>query len=263
MNTNLRFFSIFITGFILYYLFDLYCFKSIQTFAKGVFHSKAAAHVITYMITSIPLVITAKVLLPKEDIVQVFSLNQSLSKGFMVSFSGTLPMLIGYSFFFGLTQQLDFESLFINTISSAFFEEIIFRAFLIGIVYRFTRLGFLTSIVLASLLFAQAHLYQSQNSIELIEIFSVTFLGSVLFAWLYSEWNFNIWAPIFLHFFMNLYWNIFDVSDNAAGNNIANIFRFSSIILTILITVYYKRKYKIPFQITGKSLFMKSREAQS
>jgi len=38
------------------------------------------------------------------------------------------------------------------------FEEIIYRAFLFGMLYRFTRLGFLPSVFLGSLLFGVAHL---------------------------------------------------------------------------------------------------------
>ncbi|MGH1519003.1 CPBP family intramembrane glutamic endopeptidase [Chryseobacterium sp. JK1] len=263
MHKNVRFFTIFILGFITYYLFDLFCFKSIQTFVRESLHSKALAHVAAYSVTMIPLIITLKILFPKKEIVVLFSLDQSIIKGLTISFIGTLPMLIGYSIFSNLAEKFDFESLFINTLSSAFFEELIFRAFLIGILLRYTKLGFISSLLFASLLFAQAHLYQSHNIKEALEILTITFLGSVLFAWVYTEWNFTIWVSIFLHFFMNLYWNIFDISDNAAGNTLGNIFRFSSVILIILMTIYYKKRKNIPFRVTWKSLFIKSGEVQS
>jgi membrane protease YdiL (CAAX protease family) len=54
-------------------------------------------------------------------------------------------------------------------------------------------------LLFGSLVFAQVHLYQSQNSMELIEIFTITFLGSVFFAWIYIEQGFNLWSAIFLH----------------------------------------------------------------
>jgi membrane protease YdiL (CAAX protease family) len=124
-------------------------------------------------------------------------------------------------------------------------------------------LGFLSSILFGSLLFAQVHLYQSQNTIELIEIFAITFLGSILFAWVYFEQDFNIWGAIFLHFFMNLYWEIFNVSENVSGNLYGNVYKFVSIILIIGLVVYYKKKKKSPLQVTWKNLFIKSREVQS
>lgn len=144
-----------------------------------------------------------------------------------------------------------------------FFEEVILRVFFIGTLYRFTRLGFLSSILLGSLLFAQVHLYQNQNTVELIEIFAITFLGSVFFTGVYLELDFNIWIAIFLHFFMNLYWEAFNVSENVSGNLYGNLYKFSSIFLMIGIVVYYKKKKKNPLQITWKSLFVKSKEVQS
>lgn len=263
MSKNIRFFSIFILGFTTYYFFDLLCFKNIQTFSKNLFQSKAIAHVIAYLVTLIPLVITSKLLLSKRNILDVFSLNKSIIKGFFLALIGTLPMLIGYLIHFRLISTINFESLFINTVSSAFFEEVIFRAFLIGILYRFTRLGFLSSALLGSLLFAQVHLYQSQDITELAEIFAITFLGSLFFAWVYFESEYNLWTAIFLHFFMNLYWEIFNVSENVSGNLYGNLYKILSIIVMIAVVIYFKRKNKISFEITWKSLFIKTRELQS
>lgn len=166
-------------------------------------------------------------------------------------------MLAAYSLKFSLNKELSLQTIIINTISSAFFEEVIFRAFLFGILYRFTRLGFLSSVFLGSLLFGLAHLYQSDDVNELIGIFSITFLGSVLFSWIYAEWNFNLWTVIFLHCLMNLYWLIFDVDTNALGGTYANIFRFLTVFLSIFITIIYKRKKKIPLEITKKTWWIK------
>lgn len=263
MSKNIRFFLIFILGFIIYYFFDLFYFKSIQHFIKELFHSKALAHVSAYSVTLIPIIITLKVLFPQKKIFNLLSVDKSIFKGFTLAFIGTFPILIGYIIHFKIAHTINFELLFINTISSAFFEEIIFRAFLIGILFRFTKLGFLSSILFGSLLFAQVHLYQSQNTIELIEIFAITFLGSVFFTWIYFEQDFNIWAAIFLHFFMNLYWEVFNVSENVSGNFYGNLYKLLSIILITGIVIYDKKKKKKTFQITGKTLFIKTREVQS
>jgi hypothetical protein len=151
------------------------------------------------------------------------------------------------------------DTIIINTIDAAFFEELIYRAFLFGMLYRFTRLGFLPSIFLGSLLFGAAHLYQSNDLSELIGIFLLTFIGSVLFSWIYSEWKFNLWTAIFLHCLMNLYWLIFDVDSNALGGAYANIFRFSTVFFAIVGTIIYKRKKKVPFEISKKNWWMKQK----
>lgn len=259
MNKTFRFFSIFITGFFIYYLFDFYCFKTILNFIKELSDSKALAHAAAYSVTLIPLLVTLKILIPQKKIITLLSLDQSSFKGITLAFIGTVPMLIGYLILFEPVRKLDLQGVFINTVSSAFFEEIIFRAFLIGILYRFTRLGFISSILFGSLLFAQVHLYQSSDFKELIEIFLITFLGSAFFSWAYIETDFNLWIAIFLHFFMNLYWELFDVADNVSGNWNGNLFKIISILLTIALIINYKRKNKASFQITGKSLFIKTK----
>ncbi len=263
MSKKISFFLIFTAGFTIYYFFDLFYFKTIQTFTKSILQSKAIAHVIAYSVTLIPLMVTLKVLFPKRNIADLFSLNKPISRGFMLAFTGTLPMLIGYLIHFKAISKINLESLFINTLSSAFFEEIIFRSFLIGILFRFTRLGFLSSALFGSLLFAQVHLYQSQNITELFEIFAITFLGSVFFAWTYFETDYNLWTAIFLHFFMNMYWEIFNVSENVSGNLYGNLYKIVSIVVVIVLIIYFKRKNKIPFEVIWKSAFIRTREVQS
>lgn len=260
MNKTISFFLIFILGFSVYYFVDLFYFKSIQTFVKELSGSKALAHVVAYCVTMVPLIIILKIIFPEKKIISLFSINKSVLKGFSTAFIGTLPMLLGYCIYFKLVQSINFQSLFINSISSPFFEELIFRAFLIGILYRFTRLGFITSALFGSLLFAQMHLYQGSSFTELTEIFLITFLGSVFFSWVYFETDFNLWTAIFLHLFMNLYWEIFNVSDNVSGNMYGNLFKILSILLIIALVIYNKRRNKIQFQITRKNLFIKTKQ---
>ncbi|MDQ0066373.1 CPBP family intramembrane glutamic endopeptidase [Chryseobacterium lathyri] len=260
MNKTISFFFFFILGFSVYYFVDLFYFKSIQSFVKQLSGSKAVAHISAYCITMLPLVITLKILFPEKNITNLFSINKPVLKGLSIAFMGTLPMLAGYFTYFKLVQSINFQSLFINSISSPFFEELIFRAFLIGILYRFTRMGFITSALFGSLLFAQVHLYQGSSFAELTEIFLITFLGSVFFSWAYFETDFNLWTAISLHLFMNLYWEIFNVSDNVSGNMYGNLFKVLSILLITALVIYNKRRNKIPFQITGKNLFIKTKE---
>jgi len=260
MNKTISFFFFFILGFSVYYFIDLFYFKSIQTFVKELSGSKAVAHVSAYSITMLPLIITLKIIFPKKSITNLFSINKPFLQGFSIAFMGTLPMFAGYFMYFKLVQSINFQSLFINNVSSPFFEELIFRAFLIGILYRFTRMGFITSALFGSLLFAQVHLYQGSSLTELTEIFLITFLGSVFFSWVYFETDFNLWTAISLHLFMNFYWEIFNVSDNVSGNMYGNLFKVVSILLIIALVIYHKRRNKIPFQITGETLFIKTRE---
>jgi len=62
-------------------------------------------------------------------------------------------------------------------------------------------------------------------------------MGALWFAWLYVEWEENLWLVIFLHTLMNLYWHVFDNSDSdALGGREANIFRAITITITVFAT---------------------------
>lgn len=257
---KIRFFLVFIIGFAVYFFIDANFFSLLQKEIIVLTQSRMAGHVFAYAITIIPLLITVALLRKEyQNLPEKLGLSKGLLVGFVFAFLSTLPMLVAYAIKFGLNKGLSFDTFIINTISAAFFEEIIYRAFLFGMLYRYTRLGFLPAVFLGSLLFGIVHLYQSTDVNELIGIFLLTFLGSVLFAWVYAEWNFNLWSAIFLHCLMNVYWLIFEVDNTALGGTYANIFRFASIFLAILVTLFYKRRKKITLEIKGKKLWVKSK----
>lgn len=255
---RLRFYLVFIIGFVIYFYIDANFFALILKSVFSVTHSKALGHVTAYMITLIPLFITVGILHKDyRHIPEKLGLSNSVSRGISFAVIATLPMLIGFIFKFDLNTALSYDTIIINTISAAFFEELIYRGFLFGQLYRYTQLGFFPSVFLGSLLFGSAHLYQGNDIGELIQIFMLTCLGSVLFSWIYAEWKFNLWTAIFLHCFMNLYWLIFDVDTNALGGVYANVFRFSTIFIAIGGTVLYKKYKQIPLEITKKTCWIK------
>ena len=243
----------------IYFGLDQLFFTTVQSQIASLFQQRALAHMLTYVLSLVPLLMGALLLHPKnkETLMSKFGLNGSLVLGGAVAGLATLPMFIGYAFRFSLIKHPDFNSLMINTVSAGLFEELIFRAYFFGLVYRYTRLGFIPAILATSSVFALLHLYQSQDPMELVLIFATTFLGSVLFAWLYIEWKFNLWVPIALHILMNLAWMLFDVDDNAAGNWYANIFRFLTIAVVIILTVIRAKNRHSGLQVNKKTLWRK------
>ncbi len=255
---KLKFGLIFSIGFVVYYFADATFFSILQQEITSFTKVKALGHILAYSVTLVPLLITVS-LLHKDykNIFENLGLSNNLIVGLAFGFICTVPMLIGFYLKFSITKNVSLDTIIINTISSAFFEEIIYRAFLFGTIYRLTKSGFLPSVFLGSLLFGLAHLYQSSDSEELAGIFAITFLGSLLFGWLYCEWNFNLWTAIFLHTFMNLFWLIFDVDNNALGGTYANIFRLLTVLIAVFGTIVYKRKMNLPFEIKGRKWLMK------
>jgi len=84
----------------------------------------------------------------------------------------------------------------------------------------------------------------------------VTFTEALWFAWLFIEWEDNLWVPILLHIFMNFSWTLFDVGGNAAEDHVTNIFRVITITLTIGITIIRKKRKKIPGGINKSNLIV-------
>ncbi len=56
----------------------------------------------------------------------------------------------------------------------------------------------------------------------MLGVTGITTLGGAFFAWLFVRWNDNLWVPIGVHLFLNAWWELFAVSQNAIGNWEAN-----------------------------------------
>lgn len=259
MSRSLSVIVITLLSFGFYFFLSRAYFSELRIWTNGFVHHLGASHLLVYVVVSLPIVLGASIINEFKRCQTTLGLNRSIFQGFLFPFVCTLPMFIGYGFGFPFKEDLTAEEILITGVAAAFFEEFIFRGFLFGQLFRFTKLGFIPAILLGAFLFAAMHLYQSSDLPTLIGVFSTTFMGAVLFAWLFAEWNYNLWVPIFLHFFMNLAWMFFDVSDNAFGGFYANIFRLITIALAITGTLVYKRKKQLPLVINKETIWMKHR----
>lgn len=260
MRRELRIILITAVSFGLYFILDALYFNAIRKWLFENIKQFGISHILAYSIFGLLLILATALMHKVSGVIDSLGLNGSIIKGFLFSFICTMPMFIGYAAAFDFSQEITPDNILIKVIAAAFFEELYFRAFLFGQIYRYTRLGFFPSIVFGAFLFAFIHLYQSQDLSTLVGVFLTTFLGAVLFAWAYVEWQYNIWVPIFLHLLMNLFWLMFSVSDNAFGGIYANIFRTLSLILIIVLTIIYKRRKNIPFEINKKTIWLKKDE---
>jgi uncharacterized protein len=257
MNRNLRILLITAISFAVYYILDELYFNELRKALNANIDQLGASHILTYIISAFPLIVGACLMHGIRGAIPSFGLDKSIAKGFVFSLICTLPMSIGYAFAFEFSTEMTLNKILMNIFAAAFFEEIFFRGFLFGQIYRFTKVGFIPSIFIGAFLFAFIHLYQSREISTLIGVFLITFLGAILFAWTYVEWNFNIWVPIFLHLFMNLFWMLFSVADNAFGGIYANVFRTISLILIVFLTISYKKRKGIALEVNRRTIWMK------
>ena len=258
MQKSLKIALVTILSFGIYYLIDEVYFRSLRKSLFELIGHVGISHIISYTIVGIPIFSGILIMHKKATFFNNLGLDKSLLKAFLFAFICVLPMLIGFSFVFDFTPDLSVNRILIAIIAAGFFEELYFRGFLFGQLFRHTKIGFILSILIGAVIFALGHLYQSNDTQELIGIFSITLLGSVLFGWLYAEHSYNIWVPVFLHMLMNLSWELFSVNDTALGGAYANIFRTTTVILAIVLTVMHKKRKKIKLEVNKKTIWKKS-----
>jgi membrane protease YdiL (CAAX protease family) len=254
---TLRITGIVLATFAVYFIIDDLYFYNFRAWLDQFIHQKGVSHIISYVLFGIPLFAGILLLHPLRNFFSSLGLQGSVIKAMTFSFICTLPMLLGYLFIFDFNREVTFNEILIGVIAAAFFEEVYFRGFLFGQLYRFTRLGFFPSVIVGAILFAVIHLYQSQDLLTLLGIFLVTFLGAGIFAWVYIEWQHSIWVPIFLHLFMNLIWLLFSAGENSLGGIYSNIFRVGTILLIIGLTILYKKRNGMKLEINRSTLWMK------
>lgn len=257
MKQTIKTSLIVIIGFVLYYALSAQ-FRAIMGYVYSIIPYSLAVYIITYLIAGIPIIAATLLVSGRNDFFASLGMTGSIAKGAGVSFLFTLPMFIGGFILFTLEQEHDIQQLLRGTILAGFFEEVYFRAFLFGLLFRKTKLGFIPAVFLGAVIFGMAHIYQSDDRSIKAGIFLFTFIGSAFFAWLYVEWGYNIWLPVFLHTFMNLSWMLFDMSTNVAGGAYANLLRALTIGTAVVTTIVYRVRNKKRMEVNRGSLLIKS-----
>jgi membrane protease YdiL (CAAX protease family) len=195
-------------------------------------------------------------------------LRGSFCRAVTFSFVAGLPMLVTFWLSSRLNTQITVLSVAVGCFLAPFAEEVLFRGYMFGQLYRRARWGFWLSAIVPSALFALGHAYQSRDPLELLGIFAVTGIGGLLGCWLYLRWNGSLWFVFCLHALMNLWWEIFGVAETALGGWIANAARLATIALAILLTIYKDRLWKtgmreVDWRSENRSYFSKLRASQS
>ena len=195
------------------------------------------------LLVIVAFILLAVVMKPKE-IFSFLGLNGNILKGFGAAVICTLPLYLVFPFFGNFNTELTFQVFYNKCILTGFKEELVFRAFMFGLFFRYAKTGFFWAVILPALYFASVHLYQGHDVLSSLAAFGVTFIGALYFSWMYVEWNFNIWVPVGLHMLMNGAWHVFTMegTEVAAGGLISNIVRVVSIALAVGLTVYVRRK---------------------
>lgn len=208
----------------------------------------------SYLWWILPTALIAGLLFGFSSILYNIGIRKGLKTGLLFSIVTVLPMFLSSAIIGQIGEDLNILRLVQQTIFAGLMEEYLFRGFLFGILFRKSGWGFIPASILGALIFGLGHIYQGSTFLETTGVFFITSIGGIWFAWLYIEWNNNLWVPIFLHILMNISWGLFEVSNNALGGFYTNLFRIITITLTIIITIKYNQKNGL--RINSKNLII-------
>ncbi len=196
----------------------------------------------SYMWWVVPTALITGIIYGVSKIADNLGIQKGFITGLLFAIVTVSPMFISSAVIGQVGDDFKLTRLLHQTVFAGFMEEYLFRGFLYGLLFRKSGWGFIPAAILGALIFGFGHIYQGTTLQETTGVFLVTALGAVWFAWLYIEWNNNLWIPIFLHILMNLSWGLFEVSGTALGGIYTNLFRTITIAMTIIITIKYKSK---------------------
>lgn len=240
---------------ILTFMFALYGRKLLGGMVEFPFHSDMMRLAYGYAWWVLPVGGVTGALYGFHNILKELGLNRGFVIGLAFSGFAVLPMFTGAALLGSFDTNLTLIDFLKKTVLAGFMEEMLFRGFLFGLLFRKLKWGFIPASLPGAVIFGTAHIYQGSGMTETLGIFMVTTIGALWFAWLYIEWNDNLWVPILLHIFMNMSWTMFDVSSNALGGWQINISRIITIALTVIITIAFCKRRKC-FKIHGTNLFV-------
>jgi membrane protease YdiL (CAAX protease family) len=257
-----------LAGFMLFYLMNYHpVFQVIRnTLITPWIANNYLNFLVTYVLIGVPVFLATFAINRQRYVLASLGLAASFPRGFLVGFVAALPTLVGHGIAAGwqVGSSGQVATALIDGIGAGVFEELYFRGFLFGSLFRYTRAGFVPIILFTSVVFALVHLTQAHSGYsELIGILTFTALGSALFAWLYVEWGYNLWVPITLHGLMDLWWNLFDAGQNAAGSLESNVPRLLAVVFAITLTMVYKRRKHIPLAVNRGTWWWRAEEKVS
>lgn len=254
MKKNLLFAAITLIGFIVSYYLDNILYSFDHGWANWLPGNPFLWDLSWFLLKLIPAIL-ATVLIAREKTVKELGLSGNFIKatGFALLF--TAPIFIGFAIFSAVNTEFQLVEIWTRCIHPGIYEEILFRSFLFGLLFRRFRWGFIPAALFSSFFFGIWHLYQGSNWLSSFYAFGATALGSVWFGWLYAEWRFNAWINIAMHTLMNFSWLLFSVEGGAAGNMTANALRICTITLSIFLTIKIISK-KEGFVVTKNNLWI-------
>ena len=147
---------------------------------------RTLASFMMHLTVCLPIVVVLFLLHRPKDFFHQLGLDGNFITGTVFALISTLPLFIVFPIIGEFNNVLTLDKLIRSTVIVALFEEIIFRGFIFGQLFRYCKIGFGWSVLIPSVLFGSLHLYQGHDLISSLMAFGVTFLGGLYFSWIYA-----------------------------------------------------------------------------
>lgn len=151
-----------------------------------------------------------------------------------LALAATLPMALVFALTHELAPDPAPEILY-GSLLSPLAEELVFRGFVFGQLWRHAGWGLWPSIAVSSLAFGWGHAEDAASLVEGLGLLLLTGLGAAIFAWLYSRWG-TLVAPLALHVLMNLCWSLWRVGDGALAGWFPFALQLTTVALALALT---------------------------
>lgn len=140
----------------------------------------------------------------------------------------TVPMIVALAF--GPSPGFDLDLMFGSGMLGPVAEELLFRGFLFGVLWRAARWPAPAAIIVSSLVFGFAH---QTNVLPMAA-------GGAVLAWIAYRWN-SLWPAIGLHAGMNLCWDLLRIEHArpSLGLDFMSAAQTLSVVAAILVTIRF------------------------
>jgi membrane protease YdiL (CAAX protease family) len=204
---------------------------------------------IVWKLLQVVLIIPALAISYREGVpfaIHELGLLESFRVASLFAVAVTLPNLLLRFAVAGTKLQLDSTSLFMSAVASPLSEELLFRGYLFGQLYRRAGWPFWAAALANAVPFLAGHLYQLSGkgwefAVSVTEVLVLVGVSALFAAWVYVRWEYNLWVLIFIHALLNLYATVFTVTGSSSFSWVDNAAWLVTLILVVVGTIYKGR----------------------
>jgi membrane protease YdiL (CAAX protease family) len=118
-------------------------------------------------------------------------------------------------------------------------EELLFRGYLFGQLYRRAGWPFWAAALVNAVPFVAGHFDQLSGKgwefvVSVAEVLLLVGVSALFAAWVYVRWEYNLWVLIFIHALLNFYSTTFAMSETSGFSWVDNVAWLMTLILVVL-----------------------------